>query len=367
MKSKSEKRKLKINFILPFKSLNGGVKVVLEYANRLTILGHSVTVTYPLFPYYFGEKRINIKDRWWQIRGFASNFIRGNKINWFDFKGNLKRVPWITDLFLDDSDIIVATAWITAYSVVRLSKQKGRKFYFIQGYEIWKGQIERVNNSYRLPLRKIVVASWLKKLIKEKFSDSDVDVITNGINLNEFYNDNKEFNCVPRILLLYHRLELKGISDALQAIDFVRKKHPDFKLVMFSTYHTNNRPKDVEFHFKPTGAKLRHLYCTSDIFIFPSRFEGFGLTPMEAMACKCAVVASNVGGIPDYAIPGKTALVFEPKDIQTMAEHIIYLMENPRELKRISFAGHEHIKNFTWEKAAKKMDDIFQKALDQTV
>lgn len=354
---------LKINFVLPFKSLNGGVKVVLEYANHLSELGHSVTVTYPFIPYYFGDKKLNLKDRWWQLRGLAANLIRGNKIKWFDLKANLKRVPWIAEFFLPDDDVVVATVWKTAYSVSKLSAEKGKKFYFIQGYEIWNGSRQKVDDSYRLPLKKIVVASWLKKLMNEKFNDNDVHVIVNRINLDEFYNHNKRFNRIPRLLLMYHDLEIKGFKDGLQATKLVAQKHPSIKLVIFGTKKPYDIPSDVEFHLKPVGESLRKLYCSSDIFISPSWSEGCQLPPMEAMACKCAVVASNVGGIPDYTIPGKTALVFEPRDIETMSSHIIYLLENPDELKRISFAGYNHIRKFTWDKAARKMQEIFREEL----
>jgi glycosyltransferase involved in cell wall biosynthesis len=357
------KKNLKINFILPFKSLNGGVKVVLEYANQLTELGHKVTVTYPLFPYFFGEKKISLKDRWWQLRGLIANLVRGNKVKWFDLKANLKRVPWISEHFVPDCDIVVATAWRTAYSVAKLSKIKGKKIYFIQGYEVWNGSREKVHNSYQLPLTKIIVSNKLKQRIEQIVGQENIYVVSNGINWKKFYNEKKEFNNPPKILLMNHRLKFKGTKDAINAISQVRQKYPNIKVTMFGTSKARGFPDYIEYHFKPIGEMLRQIYSTSDIFVFASWSEGFGLPPMEAMACKCAVVASNVGGIPDYTIPGKTALIFEPQDIRAMANHIIYLLENPDELKRISFAGYEQIKSFTWDRAARKMVHIFLKAL----
>ncbi len=359
-------KSLKINFIIPFKSLTGGIKVVLEYANQLTELGHEVKVIYPFIPYYFGEKKFNFKDRWWQLRGLLANAIRGNRIHWFKLKAKLTRIPWITDYFLPDADIVVATAWPTAHSVAKLSNNKGRKFYLIQGYEIWQGPKDRIDASYRLPLKKIVISSWLKKVMQEKFGDDCVQLIGNGVNLEEFYNEDKRFNHPPRVLLMYHDLEIKGFKDAMQAIQLVRHKRPDFKLVMFGAKSGNGLPKDGEFHLKPVGEQLRRLYCSCDIFASASWLEGCQLPPMEAMACQCAVVASNVGGIPEYAIAGETALVFEPRDIRTMANHIIYLLDHPEELKRISFAGYNHIKNFTWETCASKMERFFLDELNES-
>ncbi len=350
---------LKINFIIPFKSLTGGIKVVLEYANQLTDLGHEVTVIYPLLPYYFGDRKFSLRERWWQLRGLIANLIRGNRIHWFALKSKLKRVPWVANYFLPEGDIVVATAWPTAHSVAKLPAQKGRKFYFVQSYEIWHGPKDRIDASYRLPLKKIVIASWLKKLMQEKFGDDHSELITNGVNLTEFFNEDKRFHTPPRVLVMYHDLEIKGFNDALQAIELVRQHHPDLQLVVFGATAATGLPSGTEFHLKPMGEALRRLYCSCDIFVSASWLEGCQLPPMEAMACQCAVVASNVGGIPDYAIAGETALVFEPKDIRGMADQIIYLLDHPEELKRISLAGYNHIRNFTWEKCARKMERIF--------
>lgn len=90
----------------------------------------------------------------------------------------------------------------------------------------------------------------------------------------------------------------------------------------------------------------------------PSWQEGCQLPPMEAMACKCAVVTTNVGGIPDYAVAGQTALISDPRDPQALAQNIIRLLDYEAELMRISHAGYQHIKHFTWERATDKLQQV---------
>ena len=86
---------------------------------------------------------------------------------------------------------------------------------------------------------------------------------------------------------------------------------------------------------------------------------------MEAMACKCAVVATAVGGIPDYAVAGETALVSPPRSPELLAENIIRLVEDEKLLGCLSEAGYDHIREFTWEKSTEELERLFIKVLEE--
>ena len=128
----------------------------------------------------------------------------------------------------------------------------------------------------------------------------------------------------------YRNLKWKGVNDGINAFEIVRKKYHDIQLVMFGPKLGKDVPAYVEFHEKPSNNKLRAVYNSCDIFLFPSHSEGFGMPPMEAMACKCAVVATNVGAVPDYAIPGETALISPPRMTELLAKNVIKLVENKK-------------------------------------
>ena len=72
-------------------------------------------------------------------------------------------VPVLADRYLPDADAVVATAWQTADGVAGLSDRKGRGCYLIQHHETWSGRAERVDETWRLPLRKIFIAPWLER------------------------------------------------------------------------------------------------------------------------------------------------------------------------------------------------------------
>jgi glycosyltransferase involved in cell wall biosynthesis len=121
----------------------------------------------------------------------------------------------------------------------------------------------------------------------------------------------------------------------------------------------------VEFHENPPQHKLREIYGSCDIWLSPSRVEGFALVPMEAMAGQCAVVATSVGAVPEYTVPGTTALVSPPCNPEALARNLIRLLADEDELKRMARAGHEYIRQFTWERSARQMENLFEEILQQ--
>jgi len=351
---------MRVTFIIPSISISGGIRVVFEHANRLKEGGYEVSIVYPLLPLSFGLKWYDLKRRLRLGARFLYNFKRNNKVNWFNLKANLKMVPNLSEKYIPDGDIIVATAWPTAYYVDDYHRCKGKKVYFIQHYEVWSGPQDEVNKTYKLPLRKIVISSWLKDLMEKKFQERVEGVVMNGINLDQFYNSHKEYNEKKRILMYYSDWEWKGAKDGIRAFKIAKERYPEIELVMFGMHKGRDVPSYTEFHKRPTGEELRKLYCSCDIFLYSGRCEGFGLPPMEAMACKCAVVATNVGAVPDYTIPGKTALVSPPENPANLAKNLISLLSDNKKLKGISIAGYEYIKKFSWEESTKKLEKLFE-------
>lgn len=356
---------MKITFLLPNIELSGGVKVVFEYANRLYDRGHSVSVVYPLMRMRSGRSYFNSGYLSEVIKKGIVSILKGTYVDWFDLKADLIRVPTFSEKYIPNADVIVATWWETAFYVAGYHKNKGEKFYLIQSYEIWAGPKAKVDRTYQLGLHNIVVSSWLRNVISQLGVPVDGPVL-NGVNLDEFYPERIERNDNDiRILMLYRRGEWKGIKDGLKAFEIVRRRYSNAKLVIFGFKPRENElPKDVEFHFRPTKENVRKIYNSCDIFCFPSHMEGFGLPPIEAMACGLPVVSTNVGAISDVAIHGKTALISEPKDVKALAQNIIELIKDKHKQELIAKAGHEYIKQFTWDKAVDKMEGVFRRYIE---
>lgn len=351
---------MKITFILPGVYLAGGSKVVFEYANRLQAKGHEVCIVHPIIPPRYAKKWCDLQNLVRKTFGTFSNIKIGNKIDWYNLEVKLISIPTLDEIFIPNADIVVATSWGTAYRASKYNKNKGVKFYFIQGYETWDGEKEMVDASYKLGLHNIVISTWLENILRNKLEAEIEALIINGVDHTQFYPENIKRNQKDiRILMNYRTEKIKGFDDGLKAFNIVRNKYNNAKLVLFSVSGGNGIPEYAENHVKVIGAELRHLYNSCDIFVFPSHCEGFGLPPMEAMACGCAVVATNAGGIPDITIPGKTALVSQPQDPDTLAQNIIKLIENEDLRKRIAEGGYNYVKQFTWDKVTDKLENLF--------
>jgi len=119
--------------------------------------------------------------------------------------------------------------------------------------------------------------------------------------------------------------------------------------------------KRVIFTGFVSNEDLPIIYNLASVFVFPSFYEGFGLPPLEAMACGCPVLVSNVASLPEVC--GDAALYCDPYDVDYIAEKMLQLA-NKEELKEeLREKGFERAKQFSWEKAAKEHIKVFKEVL----
>lgn len=305
---------MRITFVAPHIGISGGVKIIFSYANGLARRGHEVTVVYPL-------KKIH----WYGFKKKRNAIIQGarqvpvSEVKWFELKCSLVNVPFLTEAYMPKSDVVIATAWETAWPVYKLSKTKGDRYYLIMHYEsLWTKHSRKADTTYTIPLKRIVISTWLRDILRDKFA-ADSTVIVPGVDFNNFYP-------VPRVTkglnvgMLHHNYDWKGIPDGVQAFNIAKKHFPHIKLWLFGAKHEQKGRVleeigvDCEYFYRPGPDQLRRFYSEVDIFLCPSWYEGLGMPAMEAMACKCALVTTDTGGCRDYALQDKTALVSKKKN-----------------------------------------------------
>lgn len=131
---------------------------------------------------------------------------------------------------------------------------------------------------------------------------------------------------------LDHMLVIAGSKD--QQIDEIDKLKRDLKI----------EDRILEF-IAPDDDVVINLYQNADLFVFPSFFEGFGLPPLEALACNCPVISSNIPVLKE--ILGDEIACFNPYDINDIADKILYGLKNKDILLKI---GKERLKHFDKDK-----------------
>jgi glycosyltransferase involved in cell wall biosynthesis len=104
---------------------------------------------------------------------------------------------------------------------------------------------------------------------------------------------------------------------------------------------------------------LLRFYHAAECLVYPSFYEGFGLPVLEAMACGCPVITSNVSSLPEVA--GEAALLIDPYRVETIASALVSLLTNPCLSQTLIQKGFEQARRFTWEAAARKTLEVFEK------
>jgi len=109
---------------------------------------------------------------------------------------------------------------------------------------------------------------------------------------------------------------------------------------------------------KLTVQELKMIYNCADIFVYPSKYEGFGIPILEAMACGTPVLASGTSSIPE--VGGNAALYFDPNSYEDLYTKLKELIESEVLKKRLIKSGYENIKRFSWEKNVGKLCEIYK-------
>jgi len=115
--------------------------------------------------------------------------------------------------------------------------------------------------------------------------------------------------------------------------------------------------KQVIFKGYISYEDLPALYSGADAFVFPSLYEGFGLPPLEAMACGTPVIASNNSSLPE--VLGNNVLFVDPYDINNITSSILKICQNAELVERCIKNGLKHVKQYSWEKSAEKHIEIY--------
>jgi glycosyltransferase involved in cell wall biosynthesis len=361
---------MRVTFVLPQVSLSGGMRVLAIYADRLWRRGHDVTV-------------VSVPPIKWSLLVKVRSLVAGRGLP-KDYSGepsffNDAAVPHhtlntarpVTDDDVPDADIVLATFWRTASWVAALSPRKGAKAILLQGYETSGDYDPAIDAAWRLPLSKIVVSKWMLKLAYDRFDDSSVYLVPNSVDTTQFFAPPRRKQEIPTVGMLYSTLHLKGVDIALAALRQVRERIKNLRVVALGKEPVSTElalPRWCEYYRQPAQDSIRDIYSKCDLWLCSSRQEGFHLPPLEAMACRCPVVSTSVGGPIDVVDNGVNGYLVPIADVKALADRITELLSfGDARWRAMSDAALATATRYTWDNATDLLEDALREILNSNI
>ncbi len=211
----------------------------------------------------------------------------------------------------------------------------------------------------------IAVSYFLKgELMKLKIPEEKIAVIYEGVD-GKFRPEKtqKPDNIIlsdaptPELFKVYYKLKKKGIKHKL-FIAGVR----EYTLKGKEFASNVGLAKDVSFLGHLSQEELIKQYNMADIFVHLTEYEGFGFQPLEAMACGCPVVTTNVGSLPE--VVGDAGILKNRDDIEGVVNAIYEVLTNGGLREDMIKKGLERAKMFSWEKTARETIKVYGEVCD---
>ncbi|MFX1410178.1 MAG: glycosyltransferase family 4 protein [Promethearchaeota archaeon] len=175
----------------------------------------------------------------------------------------------------------------------------------------------------------------------------------------------------PVLLYIGRIAKYKGVNDIIRAYRIAKKKLPNINLVMggkpdFSMEKTYNewkyKYKDIHFVGFVSEQEIPYYYSMGDIFItYSYASEGFGLTPIEAIACGTPVICSSMLAYKE--VLKDNAIFVPPQNPHLLAKEITNLLKDDLARENLIEKAQEFIKRYTWKSVGKKLEKVYSKLI----
>ncbi|MCQ4336017.1 MAG: glycosyltransferase family 4 protein [Sulfolobales archaeon] len=385
---------MKISFALIGTGLAGGVRYIFEVANGLKDKGHDVKIVALAGDHsWFKNLKVDVIYKSLNLNMFRSTVYSLYKFYSHITLQSVRRTPYgvfrsisskllgvrpdsiieLAELIKSfDSDVTVATYYLTAFSV--WFSQNKNPFYLMLDFpelvEKNEGKLglNMFYHSLKLPFSFITISSYTKQLIVENNPTAKVTIAHPGVDLNIFRpRRTNSRNQKKRVMVILRGSRHKGDEVALEVLKNVNKKVPIHAVFVGGKRLVRHYSKTIGLDFEysvfsnVSDEVLAELYSSSDVFLFTSYAEGFGLPPLEAMACGTPVVMTDNKGSRDYAIDGFNALISQPGDVKSLSDNLLKALQDDKLRERMIENGLETAKKFTWAKTVEN----FEKALKE--
>ena len=204
--------------------------------------------------------------------------------------------------------------------------------------------------------RVVVISEWTRERVVERLEldPTRVHAIHLAVDHERFFPD-PDVPREPFLLYPARPWPHKNHARLFEAFAALREARPELRLMLTGVGHDPVRlPDGVDARGGVPTDELVSLYRRAAAVVFPSLYEGFGLPPLEALACGCPVASSRAGSLPE--VLGDAAVLFEPEDPSSIAAGVHEALDRAEELSRL---GPQRAAAFTWEATARAHDAVY--------
>lgn len=235
-------------------------------------------------------------------------------------------------------------------------------------------------------MRRAAKSSVLNQTLEKKLPIDNLEIIPNGVDIEEYSSsppDSIDFESDieierPFVLFVGTITPRKGPDILLDAISILEERNvaDEFDFVLagnkeikedFSNQLINraeNSSYDIYFPGFVSIEELKALYANCDLFVLPSREEGWGMVTTEAMAAETPIVASRVSGIPEQVIDGQNGYLVPPDAPKPLANKLQSLTEDYKKRKKMGERSRElAIQKFSWRSVAEQYLSMYDSVL----
>jgi len=206
-----------------------------------------------------------------------------------------------------------------------------------------------------------------------KIPDGKISVIYNGVNHNIFKLYNTKLLDKPYILYVGAERPRKNLERLFEAFAELKTGFPELRLVKVGPSGRSQRfrrdtmrklaslgiTQEVIFVNHVSELDLAYYYSSAALLAYPSLYEGFGLPPLEAMACGCPVVTSNNSSLPE--VVGEAGIMVDPHNTDSLTQAMRQVLTDSELRDNMIRKGLEQSKRFSWEKTAEQTLEVYEK------
>lgn len=337
---KNNKGQTRIIFVLQTLGYSGGIKIVVEHANRLAKEGFATEI------WSLDDKQVWPTD-----------------VPSRSFKNYKKLIAALEN----EEAIKVATWWETAYPVWISSIKKGIAVNFIQEIESWfyPNDIDAqrtVISCYRKEFKNLTTSSYnLDEIMQLGLK---AELIPCGYDEKVYYKKSGIKKHSDVLLAVGRTFFQKNFNFSFESWKQLGDKRPNFWL-FGSEPDMKSMDQKITYHFKPSDDEVNELYNKATVFVQTSRHEGFCLPILEAMAAGTPVICTDAHGNRDFCINGRTAILVDQDDKKALSDAMKKIFSDSKLREKLTKNALKEVEKYTWPAITKRLATYYSGVASQ--